>query len=359
MWEVRTGTAEREPFGVTWVGLSPDGKRIVARFIVGGKQGRSEERVAAWDAATRAQVFDIRMGGWDASVMLGGSAGAMSGPDTCLFPSGTQLDFRDSSRSYAVKLADGKKTPTAKPDAMAVWADPSTQASLWLISNLEEYALVAGKVVAEELGEHAFVAGELEAGSAGRERSPVDAFTRTKSRSERYRIRAAGASTDLKRLAMAGVVGDERFLTLFEVTADKTVKLTEVAASTSHRDPVSVIRFSPDGRVLATGGQDGKLHLWNTAVEGTDWKPQAALMLGNFTVSCLAFSPDGRMLACTTYDKRPNLYLIDVIAKKTVGQHRLGDRGLSAVAFSPDGKRLVTGDSLGMIRGWDAAALRD
>lgn len=139
------------------------------------------------------------------------------------------------------------------------------------------------------------------------------------------------------------------------------LKLTEAATAAGERlAPVSEMRFSRDGKVLATGGTDSSVCLWDVAQAGKGWKPRAIPPLGNFTVSCLAFSPDGRTLAAGAFDKkgRPNLYLIDVQAGRVVGRHRVDDEQVTAVAYSRDGGTLVTGDNFGVIRAWDAAAIR-
>jgi WD40 repeat protein len=59
-----------------------------------------------------------------------------------------------------------------------------------------------------------------------------------------------------------------------------------------HTKPVWVAAFSPDGRTLATGGEDDLLRLWDVA----SFTPIAHLT-NRFEVGSLSFSSDGKLLA--------------------------------------------------------------
>jgi WD40 repeat protein len=198
----------------------------------------------------------------------------------------------------------------------------------------------------------------------GGKRAPVTPAPEVKLKRVRHdrATLAVAANHGLSRLAFATATRNptpQLELHLYAVSTGKDLKVTETATVPSvHEEAISVMQFSPDGTVLATGGFDCAVGLWDVTKAGKDWKPRAMIPTGNFTVSCLAFSPDGRTLAAGTYDRKgkPNLFLIDVAAGKIVASHKAGDQ-LGAVAYSPDGKVLVTGHSGGAIRAWDAAAL--
>jgi WD40 repeat protein len=105
---------------------------------------------------------------------------------------------------------------------------------------------------------------------------------------------------------------------------------------------VSDVRFSPDGKLLATAGGDDKVQLWDVA-KGFD---AAGELVGHKYLVCrIAFSPDGQLIASVSWDGTARLW--NVKDRREVRSLRLKNRSHRedlAVAFSPDGKVLATAD---------------
>lgn len=121
---------------------------------------------------------------------------------------------------------------------------------------------------------------------------------------------------------------------------------------TGHSIAVLCAAFSPDGTVLATGGQDNTLRFWDTAT-GKQRGPTRRLGFGQH-IYAVFFTPDGkRVLSTSTV-----VQLWDVATGRELCQFgqpgRSPDEYHTLGALSPDGRAFVTG-TIHTLRLWEVA----
>jgi WD40 repeat protein len=126
-----------------------------------------------------------------------------------------------------------------------------------------------------------------------------------------------------------------------------TATMRPVGQQIRPKEPVGTIKFSADGRTVATGSIDGAVRLWNSDTGAPVGQP----MKGSGYVTSLALSRDGRLLAvgCSC----ASLQLWDTRTFQPHGNVMHMDSVPRTAAFSPDGRTLAAGGDDGKIGLWN------
>jgi WD40 repeat protein len=136
------------------------------------------------------------------------------------------------------------------------------------------------------------------------------------------------------------------------------VKLSWASKVISPPGVTQTAAYSPDGHLVASGGFDHTVRLWNADTG----QPDGAPLTGHTgRVTGVAFSPDGQRIASVGLDGELRLWDVAkhqaVMAPATAGG-RPGSTGFWTVAYSPDGRLIATGGTDSNVRLWDAQSLQ-
>ncbi|KAJ1744352.1 general transcription repressor [Coemansia sp. RSA 989] len=131
--------------------------------------------------------------------------------------------------------------------------------------------------------------------------------------------------------------------------------LADEAATKNGDLYIRAVCFSPDGKYLVTGAEDKQIRIWDIQKRAI----RHVLTGHDQDIYSLDFSPDGSMILSGSGDRTVRLWNLESgkeMCKFTIDDMGPRDAGVTSVAFSPNGK-LVAASSLDkMIRLWEVSS---
>lgn len=303
-WDAATGNFLAKQFGhagrITRIVTAPDNKEL---FTLS-----DDKTIRRWKVRA-GLVFDDPRGRGKATYAFDLSADgktlAFGGPDGHV----SRWNLGDGALINLVKCFDDA------PNALAF----SPDGRRFVAVNWSKTAKIWDAATGNALQE---LEGVLEGGSAGCAWSPDGRFVASASR--------------------------KNFVYLWDATTGRLLEKLERSSGCAS------VKFSPDSKQLAAGGNDGKITVWETNGTGTalrktaEWQAHQA----DAQIYSLSFSPDGKRLVSGSEDR---MAIISSFPEGIVQQKLEGHaQRIWSVAWSPDSSRIATASADLSTCLWDA-----
>jgi WD40 repeat protein len=186
-------------------------------------------------------------------------------------------------------------------------------------------------------------------------------------------INSPACSPDGKAIALGGPGGDVRIYNFDALLNGRTKKDTESGFEPELRLPhdiggiLQIVKFSPDGRDLATISRGGRLRMWDTSLNVIRYTVKDC-------VNTMDFSPNNDVFAMTTSNDAGSAATCKILMRKNGSEvGRLSEQlpPFADIAFAADGKFIATGSASevaiekngrvrygGEVRLWDVKSCR-
>ncbi|MGD1863713.1 MAG: hypothetical protein ACFB0D_04085, partial [Phormidesmis sp.] len=160
-------------------------------------------------------------------------------------------------------------------------------------------------------------------------------------------VRSLTFSPDGQRLASCG---DDDVIRLWsiertgEAATESSASVSLIAEFVGHTDWVRTVKFSADGTQLLSGSDDGTVRIWALAAAPTRpvvlrQSSDGAVLLREDRIRAIALSPDGRLLASGGDDCQVRLW--DLKTQQLIETVSTHSSRIWSVAFQPQGNKLM------------------
>jgi WD40 repeat protein/serine/threonine protein kinase len=351
LWNVADGTPKSRVFrgqiGDAWsLAFSPDGRNLAS--------GTRDDVVRVWDLEkpepleiVEENVFAHEYGNFvfspDSRFMAAGCTGAVNKVEVWEVAS-LRRHAVFTNMTYVVAFSgDGRRILVSTSGGVPHWENLDSTAAAREIPSyrgkLEDMTAVdlTPDRTVSALGLRSGVIGLFEIES-GRPVGPALQL-------HQDAIRSLAFSPDGNILASGG---DDKGFFVSDLRTGK-----EVGHSFEHKGSVCAVAISPDGQTLASGCAAETVKLWHlTSITNGSI---ASFSYHKSVIRTLAFSPDGRTLASGSEDNTVKLWSVPM--RKEVASFKL-EAPLRLVLFAPDGNALATVTDRGSLRIYRAPDMR-